>query len=447
MDGREANKGDAIVKIQTLIRYACAAVSALLVASCGGGGASTDVSGGPLTVQPATATAYGGVPFTFQIVGGRPPYTLVSSEPSLFPVPSTFDGHSLTVVPANPGVVDSGLKPEELQVRTVNITARSLADNSVATAVYKVGQNFLTGYGFFFTSTTCGTGNPCAGGESTLHFDATFAGNLQPGRTYRIERVRGPFQFVDPLNTNNQVDAVTVSADENGKITTVIRVATGIPSQIGLLKITDVQTGAYVYDAFRINGTPANNGSLTPIPTQITLTGPSDKLCGYGAADVLVADGTAPYSLLTCTNPIITVSNNTSTQNPGRFTIFVGPSNICLNNEQCVFQDATGARVSIPITTVLGAAAPPLPTFDVQPPAITLTCGASGSVTAVGGSGSYSVNSTHPRITAVVSGNTITITRLAGPDPAGGPFPATGTVTVTDGSSIKPVTVTVPPAC
>lgn len=434
------------MKIQSLIRYACGVVSAFLLASCGGGGAQSDPSGGQLLIQPAAATAYAGVPLTLSVIGGRTPYRLTSSEPTVLPVPSVLNEHSFTVIPANPSVVDAGLKPEELQVRSVTITAFSQADQSQTTAVIKVGQNFLTGYGYFFTSTTCNpANNPCAGGESVLHFDATLNGIKQPGRTFRIERVRGPFQFVDPLNTNNQVDTVTVSADSAGQVTTVIRVATGVPSQVGMVKVTDVQTGAYVYQSFIISGVAANAGNLTPIPTQILLTGPSDKLCGYGSADVVIADGTAPYSLLTCTNSNIFVTNNTSTSNPGRFTISVGANNVCLTNEQCVFQDATGARASVTISTVLGAAAPPLPTFDVQPASITLTCGASGSVTAVGGSGSYSVNSTHPRVTAFVSGNTVTITRLNGDGAT--VYPTSATISVTDGSSIKPVTATVPANC
>jgi hypothetical protein len=262
---------------------------------------------------------------------------------------------------------------------------------------------------------------------------------------FRIERVVGPFQFVDPLNTNNQVDVVTVVADHEGKFTTRIRVATGFPSQVALIKVTDVATGAYTFRVIPIVGTPAT-GALTAIPSAINLTGPNATTCGFGNVDVLVFDGQAPYTAA-CPNPQIFVSNPTSTSQPGRFTFVVGAGQSCLTAEQCVITDATGARVIVPVTTVKGED-PERADLDVAPTAITLGCGATGSATVVGGSGSYSVNSSHPRVTAVVSGNTVSITRAATDVGAvGGPFAPTATISITDGSSIVSVVATVPVTC
>jgi hypothetical protein len=99
------------------------------------------------------------------------------------------------------------------------------------------------------------------------------------------------------------------------------------------------------------------------------------------------------------------------------------------------------------VNTAAGSTAPPTPPpLIVNPTTITLACGTSGSVTAVGGNGTFIVNSTHPRVTAVASGNTITITRLDG-DPPGSSFPTTGAVSVSDGTTISTVTLTVPASC
>jgi hypothetical protein len=416
-------------------------VSAFLLASCGGGGAETHiVDVGPVAVNPPAATWYAGVKNTLSISGGSPPFTLSSSEPGIFPVPLTLNGRTLDVVPGQPGVVDAGLQANELQVRSVNITARS-AEGLTATAIIKVAQNFLTGYGMFVLDTTCSAGTVCAGGESALFFDSTFNGALFAGHQFRIERVRGPFQFVDPLNTNNQVDAVTVTADHEGKFTTVIRVAANIPTQVALIKITDIPTGAYTFRTIPI-GTAAATGALVTVPDQITLTGPNGTTCGFGQVDVLVFDGQAPYTA-TCPNPQIQVLNPVSGSQPGRFTFTVGASQQCLTAEQCVITDNTGARIIIPITTVTGTSTPPTPLTAV-PTSITLNCGQTGAVTVVGGSGSYSVNSTHQRIQATVSGNTVSITRLGGD--AGQVFPLTGVVSVTDGSTATPITVNIPVA-
>jgi hypothetical protein len=445
---RGPNKGDMIVKLHSLRSYLLAFASALLIASCGGGGSSTTTdSGGPLTIGPDGATFFAGVRYTITITGGRTPYTLTSSEPSLLAVPNTFDGHTLDVVPNNPSVIDAGIAADELPVRTVNITVRSPADGATAVMAVKVARNFLTGYGFSFGSSTCTTiVKPCAGGDTVIAFDSTFAGNLLPNRTYRIERVRGPFTFIDPLNANNTSDSILVTSDASGRFTAIVRVSAGAPTQIAIMRVTDVATGSQAFENFVING-PANAG-LTVLPASATLTGPNGSLCGFGAVDVLVFDGQPPYTAL-CASQQIAVnpaSSNPTPGQPGRFTFTVGASPVCLNAEPCVIQDSTGARTTFTITTIKGQTVPP-PALAVTPNAITLTCGASGNVTVTGGSGSYSANSTHPRVTATVSGNTVTITRLGAPDPAGGPFPTTATISITDGSTAVPVTATVPAAC
>jgi hypothetical protein len=441
------NKGDVIVNFQTLARYAFGLVSAFLLASCGGGGAETRVIDvGPLAINPPSATWYAGVKNTFTITGGSAPFVITTSEPGIFAVPQSTFSRTIDVVPQQPGVIDAGLKPEDLQVRTVNVLVRS-AEGNTATAVIKVAQNFLTGYGMFVGGTTCQVANTlCAGGETVLFFDTTFNGALFEGHQFRIERVTGPFQFLDPLNTNNQVDAVTVTADHEGKFTTRIRVAAGIPSQVALIKVTDIPTGAYTYRVIPISGTPAT-GALSIVPSAINLTGPNGTTCGNGAVDVLVFDGQAPYTA-TCPNPQILVTNPTSGAQPGRFTFIVGANTTCLTNEQCVITDNTGARVIVPVTTIKGTDPATVP-LQVAPSAITLACGGTGAVTVIGGSGSYSVNSSHQRVTAVASGNTVSITRAAtdpAPVPAGG-YPTAATVSITDGASLASVDVTVPATC
>jgi len=444
---RVPNKGDVIVKFQTLAQYAAGLVSAFLIASCGGGGAETraiDIN--PIALNPPTATFYAGVKNTLTIAGGTGPFTMTSSDPGILAVPTVTSDRFIDVVPQQPGVVDAGLAPDALQIRTVNLVVRD-AFGAFATANIQVAQNFLTGYGMFIGASTCAppATTLCAGGQTALFFDSTFNGALYAGHQFRIERVRGPFQFLDPLNSNNQVDAVTVTADHEGKFTTVIRVAVGAPSDVALIKITDIQTGAYTYRTIPILATPAT-GTLATVPDAINLTGPNANTCGFGNVDVLVFDGQAPYTA-TCPNPQIQVNGSPSNTQPGRFTFVVGANTTCLSAEQCVIQDATGARVIVPITTVKGSA-PTNPPLAVSPSSLTLTCGATGAVTVVGGSGSYSVNSTHPRVTASVSGNTVSITRAAidVAPPVGG-FPTTATISITDGATVTSVTATVPATC
>jgi flagellar basal body rod protein FlgF len=111
-----------------------------------------------------------------------------------------------------------------------------------------------------------------------------------------------------------------------------------------------------------------------------------------------------------------------------------------------VILDANNTRAILSITTKVGAAATPPTPITVAPTALTLSCGASGSVTVVGGSGTYSAASASTRISAAVSGNTVTITRLVG-DGATVVVPTPSTVTITDGASVGSVDVTSPPNC
>jgi hypothetical protein len=245
---------------------------------------------------------------------------------------------------------------------------------------------------------------------------------------------------------------VTVTSDHEGKFTTVIRVATGLPAQVAILKVTDVATGAYVFRTFTISTTPATGapGTITVIPATVTLAGPNGQTCGFGTVDVLVFDGKAPYTAV-CPNPQIQVVNSPTPAGvePGRITLNVGGGSLgnCLTDEQCVVTDANGSRTTFGVTTTVGAQPAP-PALTVNPAAITLTCGASGAVTVVGGSGSYSTNSTSARVTASASGNTVSITLNAiDPPTLPGPNPTSVTVTVTDGSTIQPITVTVPATC
>jgi hypothetical protein len=123
------------VKFLTLVRFAFGLAAASLLVSCGGGGAaSKPIDSGTFAVNPPTATWYAGVKNTLQFAGGKPPFRLTSSEPGLMPLPDVVNGLSLDVVPNQPGVVDAGLAPGELQVRTVNVVARS-AEGFTATAV------------------------------------------------------------------------------------------------------------------------------------------------------------------------------------------------------------------------------------------------------------------------------------------------------------------------
>jgi hypothetical protein len=438
---------DALRRVSSRLTLAAVAVvSSVILGSCGGGGAaSNNEQNGVLTILPSAASLYAGVAYTFTIAGGRKPYLLSSSEPVLLPVPAQVDGNTFQVVANNPGVIDANLPPGSVPIRSVVITVRDSFGSVISTPSQNgitVAQNFLTGYGAVFTS-TCNNGDACAGSDTIVRIQAVTNGSLYGNRAIRFCVVRGQFSFVIPEVPSNVpeqlVNCVDTVTDHNGVASARLRVPASASAQIASLRVIDVATGVYTEDLFTITaGSVA--GQLTVIPNDFTFTGPRQGICGTGSGDFLVFDGTPPYSAIS-TNGNIGVSPSSTSANPARFTVTAFSPNICVDHATVVVTDASNRRATVTVTTVEGTQT--LPPLVVSPTTVSLndTCGFSTSVTAVGGTGPLSANSTHPRVTASISGNTVTITRLA-TDPA--PpiiYPATGTVTITDGTTVQSVTV------
>jgi hypothetical protein len=424
------------------------ALLSIVLGSCGGGGATHETATQTLTIMPSAATLYAGVAYTFQIAGGVKPYLLSSSEPVLLPVPSTLNANTFSVVPNNPSVVDAGLPPGALPIRTVVITVRDSAGTVITTPSsngISVAQNFLTGYGITFTS-NCLAGQACSGSDSIVRLVATTNGLILRNRAVRFCVIRGNFRFVVPESPSNpnqqQLDCYDTTTDEQGVAIARIRVPSDAVTQLGTIRITDLATGAYQDQVFTI--TQGNiSGALTIIPNQFTFTGPRQGVCGTGSGDFVVFDGDPPYTAVS-SSPNVTVSPTTNSSNPARFTVTAFNPNACVTNVSVVVTDRNQRRGTVTVTTVEGTAQQPA--LVVAPTSVDLgnACNFSSSVTVAGGVGPISTNSSHPRVVATVSGNTVTITRLS-PDPASPPnpaaYPTTGTVSITDGATIQTVDV------
>ena len=433
----------------SLVGGAFAILASILLGSCGGGGATPSGQGGDLVLLPNSGTLYAGVEATFVITGGRKPYQLVSSEPGLLPVPSTLNGNSFTVVPSNPGVIDAGLPPGSLPVRSVNINVLDSL-NLTTQVTIKVAQNFLTGYGVSLTSNcpaaTGAAAGPaaCAGGETAVRIEPTFNGNLFGNRTFRLEVVRGPFAWVFPDGTTG--NSVTVTTDHEGKTFAIFRVNTNVPTQLALFRIIDVETGVSTEELFTISGTPLAP-TLAVIPDKFTFTGPNTAACGTGTATFLVFDGLPPYTA-TSSFGQVTVTPTTTNAQPGVFTFSVNDPNTCLTDATIVITDARLARGTLTITTQPGTAAPPPPPLRAIPSSVTLACGQTATVLVTGGdpAGTITPVTNDPNLTLSPPGNPVSITRN-GALPVLDPTVVIGTVTISDGTSITTVRVTHDKTC
>jgi hypothetical protein len=441
-------------RLQSKLSVAFLAAAALVLASCGGGGAtSSPTSVGGLQLLPGTASIYAGVPYNFTIVGGRKPYLVTSSEPTLIALGFTTDSGEFTIVANNPGVVNVGLDPAEVPRRTVNIEVRDSNGTAISNA-YDVLQNFFTGYGENY-SNTCASGGTgpapqaCSGTDTIVTLAPTSQGTLYGNRELQFDRVRGDYSFVqEPPGDNPQLlNTIRVRSDQNGRAMVRLRVGIGAPTQLATYRLTDVATGVTTNLIFLIIQ-QAPIGTITVVPgTSITFTGLNAGACGFGSSDQYVFDGTPPYVITPPTG--VGVTPLTLAANGDRFTVSVGqgaPVNACPNGS-VIITDAQGRRATIQVTSTPGTTTTPITVAPLPLP--DLTCTANTSQAAViGGVGPLQVISNHPRVFATISGNVLSVLRASSGDGAV-IYPTTATLVVTDGATINTaaITFTVPANC
>jgi len=435
----------ALRSAQHKLSFAFVALAAVVLASCGGGGASVSPSNtGPIALLPGSGSLYAGVPYTFNITGGRAPYLVTSSEQTLLPLNITVSGSTFQVTPFNPGVVDVGLQTGEVPRRTVNIQVRDSA-NQTLSASFNVLQNFFTGYGMNYT-TTCTTqgAQACAGLDTVVRFSPVSQGALYGNRLLQVDKIRGDWQWVveDPNVTPQLVDRLQMRTDQVGVASIRLRVVVGASTQIASYNLTDVQTGTTETVQFIITQ-GGNPTTISIVPNSFTFTGGLAGTCGAGSGSSLVFGGKPPYTIQSSSNLIFGGPNPLPASTPLTVTV---PSGIttCPTGTISV-TDSQGATATIQVTSSPGSGTPP--PITVSPSTMILTCSAPTATSAVvGGGGALSAVSSHPRVAAVISGNVLTVTRLQ-PDVPVVAYPATATIAITDGASIVNVTASVPASC
>jgi hypothetical protein len=360
------------------------------------------------------------------------------------------------VIPNQPGVIDSGIAEGELPRRTVLVQATD-AENLFQQINIQVAQNFLTGYGFSFTSNCAAAEGAeagpgaCAGGETAVRIEANFNGTLAGNRTYRLEFTRGPAFWVWP---DGQVagNSITVITDHEGKAFAIFRVPTGVPTQIAAFRIVDVETGVSTEHVFTISGQPVAD-QLEILPDSFTFGGPHSAACGTGSGSFLVFDGIPPYTAFSSFADIV-VNPTTSDTNPGRFTFTVSNPNICLTDAAIIVTDSRNARGTVTINTEAGDGDPPPTPMRAVPTSVTVTCTAPSSsfLVAGGTSDTPSFTNTDAMLNVSQAGRAFTVTLQnttvpPGPGTTNVPPTVTSNIQVTDGTSVINVAVRRPTDC
>ena len=353
-------------RLQSKLSVAFVAAATLVLTSCGGGGAtSSPNSAGELGLLPGSSSIYAGVPYKFTIVGGRKPYLVTSSEPTLIELNFTTDSNEFSFVARNPGVIDVGLDPNEVPRRTVNIQVRDSNGATISNA-YNVLQNFFTGYGEGYLNTctapTSGTApQACSGTDSIVTLLPVSNGALYGNREFQFDKVRGDYSFVveDPSAIPQLVDRIRVRTDQVGKAIVRLRVTNTAQTQLATFKVTDILSGVTTDIVFLIvQQAPVD--VVTVVPNTITFTGGLNTRCGSGTADIFVFGGTPPYTITASAG--LAISPTTLTSSGSSFAVTV-PISIppCASGLSVFVTDSHGSIGQVTVNTAAGTTTlPPL---------------------------------------------------------------------------------------
>ena len=429
--GKWINRGVARGAVITLL-----GAMAALLGACGGGGAATTgvASGGStptLAVLPTSTTAYGNVAVTFTVSGGKPPYSVVSSNTSLIPVPAPIgsDG-KLTVTPRTPAVdtdVVLTFKDSAAAATTVTSTANlkaSTLSSSLTITPSSVGAQ---------------CGGICSGGNGVASVQSVIAGVPGQGRNIRFDAFQGDYGFVTPGNSVNDptVSTITITTDNQGIARIVIRAKNGAPSQSAIIQVVDVLSGEVRRFVFQISQVTTSTEILIN-PLKFDWASPYKDACVVGGiTNHYISGGVPPYtvsaaapdfailapSVLVNGVPVIRVDKD------GDAVQVITTGLTCsTTGVPFIVRDATARTATFTISNSLGPlTGPSAPsgggTGSISPPTITpaslgpVACGASDSAFVVQSATvptTLTATSLQPnRISALISNGTLTVTRLA----------------------------------
>ena len=387
-----------------------------------------------ITILPAAATAFSGLPTTFLFTGGTGSYIVASSNQAVIAVSGGVTGGSLTVVP-NPVTADTQV------TLTVRDTGTAAPVSTIVTVKPGTVANNIT---ITPSPTQGGSCDPavCSGGDALVSTTISQGGIPLPARGVRFDVVTGSFAFVitDPVTgVETLSNTVTVITDQAGNAQARIRVTADAPNQTALLQITDIGTGAFQRTSFVIAQATGSSPGFFTSPDSITFQGPNTNTCAGSTvqATIFVFGGTPPYTVSNTTNAFQTTRDTVSFSG-GSFDVI--PVGICVGAPglPIVVRDSAGRTATSLVANVPGTQA--APAFTVAPTSITLTsCSTSStaSVIATGGTGVYVGSTSSNSIVFTHSGNTFTVSRA----PNSAAPPSSATLTISDGQTLQSVTV------
>lgn len=406
----------------------------LVLAGCGGGSGAPNNPYEPpppvippVTVLPGSISVYPGTPATVTVSGGIAPYQAFSADSTVLPVSTSIGGDTL-VLAANNVTALTVVPVTVRDTRGVSTTlAVTVNPAPLLPTLITINGNVTPG-----CDTTANT--VCSGATGTATIRVTGNGGLGiRGRAVRFDVVQGTFQIVSTSPAQPLVQTLTVSTDQNGDASVILSVPADTPTQVGILRATDVTTGQQITGTFTIQQIATGGAVLSVLPQgTTTITGPDSAHCSTGVSvNYYIFGGTPPYQVATNFPQAVSISGAPVTKSGGSFTVTTNGT--CFVNLTFVITDATGRTIpggSYPLVTNepgANAPTPPLTPLIATPgaiaknncvPANTFQFIGTGGVAPYSAVVTSSTSSTTPVIspqTGMIAGQAVTVANLTSP--------------------------------
>ena len=326
-----------------------AVAGVLGLSACGGGsGAPNNPFLGVLTVLPASAVAYSGVPTTLTISGGTGPYRAFSSNSALLPVPQTVPATTVVLLAGNVNVdtdviitiQEGGTAQPALAQVPVTVTVRAAPLVNSLTITPSLDE--------------CGTGAICSGQNGTASVTVLGPqGGPIAGRAVRFDVIGTAYTIATANPAQPFVPSLTVLSDANGVASVIIQANLGAATQFVQMRATDLSSGQQLTGSFVIQQITDGAKILSVVPGDAKITGPAKGICSTGfATDYYIYGGTPPYRVTSTFPNSISLVNSTVATNGGFFRAITNGS--CVDPLVFSILDATGRQTTTKLTNVEG---------------------------------------------------------------------------------------------
>jgi len=423
--------------IKSLAGLALAATLSML-GGCGGGGATDPFYVPPVAVAPDLVVAptalnlYAGVPAVVTITSGTGPFRVFSSDSLVLPVTQAVGGAAITLTASSVDAEKSvTLTVNDANGKTATVVATVKASPLLSAltvtprASSPCGSSSSSG-----SSATASSGPPsiCSGETATASVSLKGSNSLPlSNRQVRFDVVQGPYNFVVDQAATVFAKTLTALTDQNGQALVTLK-SDVVPSQVALIRATDVTSGNRVDGSFTIVELTNGNAVLSVVPPSYTVVGYYTGECPASSGDYVVYGGTAPYTVVSgLPNAVLLSANSVSGQSVtvsrsgGIFTASNSSSASCGGYDApLTITDSAGRAIVAHYIVQPGSKdrpTPPAPdTLALTPSAVSrLSSGgfcAPGQVffTISGGSPTYRVGASVAGFTATLGSDGVTLT-------------------------------------